>query len=239
MVYLFTFYVVKQLGRLCQIFVLHVSANSSIDSEDVLHLRDESNDDLSLENDSLQSDIMIGNDEDSTCTPDNPLDEELNSATPTNKKIVEKDIPGHIPLPFRQNLLWPNKTDIDNTKKRKKKEILPAVTVSDQWKDYYKKKEEQKIQKDLEKEQRKVLLEEKKMETIKKAEETANKKAERSLRMAEVNKIKAERKAERELKAAAKKIAADKKAEDRKRKLNFTNESKRNKVENTEEEYEM
>lgn len=56
-------------------------------------------------------------------------------------------------------------------KNKKPKEKIPAVTTSDQWKQYFKNKEQEKIKLEAEKQQRKDLRESKKRERQRQTEE--------------------------------------------------------------------
>lgn len=81
-----------------------------------------------------------------------------------------------IPSPFKRCLFWPAEQQNSSTKKKRKVDKIPTVITSQQFKEYLKKKEEIKKEKDIEKEIRRQQREMKKETNAKKK----NKKEERS-----------------------------------------------------------
>lgn len=64
--------------------------------------------------------------------------------------------------PFKRVLFWPKEKETN--KKLKSKDKIPAVVTSELWQEHYKKKEEQKVQKEKDLESRKRARQEKKEE---------------------------------------------------------------------------
>lgn len=100
-------------------------------------------------------------------TPQNPngISNETTPPTTTddnNENEVKVLKPVNIPTPFKKALFWPDESSVSKVRKRKKEKI-PAVTTSDQWKAYYTKKEEEKKQQEQLKESRKKQREDNKI----------------------------------------------------------------------------
>lgn len=90
-----------------------------------------------------------------------------NKDLPENIKIPEQSnncknvLPGiTVPSPFKASLFWPGPSNVKKTK-RKLSDKIPSVGTSDEWRQYYLKKENEKKRIEQEKEERKRKREEK------------------------------------------------------------------------------
>lgn len=84
----------------------------------------------------------------------------VNQDTPIKKNMTleeslqnnkEKDILADIPSPFKNNLFWPDTPKVA----KKLKEKIPSVATSKEWQEYFRKKENKKLEKEHEIEERK------------------------------------------------------------------------------------
>lgn len=129
------------------------------------------------------------------------------------------DIP-HIasgfPRHFQDALFWPGrKPEEKSERKRKPKEKIPAVLIAQDFIDYLKNKEEEKVRIEKEKAERKAEREMKKLEKQKQEEQKAKVMLERKLERQRKEEEKERQKAERQIEKEAKKIEKRKKEEEK------------------------
>ncbi|KAJ3665228.1 hypothetical protein Zmor_000733 [Zophobas morio] len=89
---------------------------------------------------------------------------ELNEPQPStsNTGRSEASSEADIPSPFKKALFWPQKDELKTTKRIRKLK-LPSVATSDQWREYHRKKDEEKEKLIKDKDERKRKREEKKI----------------------------------------------------------------------------
>ncbi|KAK9695012.1 hypothetical protein QE152_g33145 [Popillia japonica] len=108
------------------------------------------------------SDITIRKEENKVCEENfsnttRDIAKNLNERSPEK---LESDVLADVPTPFKSCLFWPQQTKCDN--KPRKKEKIPSVATSEQWKTYHFKKQKLKQEQEAAKEERKRKREEKK-----------------------------------------------------------------------------
>ncbi|KAI4455571.1 hypothetical protein MML48_9g00005871 [Holotrichia oblita] len=147
----------------------HSNQNQIADNQEE---RDPSNQDVIADNQEesvavnrkiiIISDITIRKEENKVCEENfsnttRDIAKNLNERSPEK---LESDVLADVPTPFKSCLFWPQQTKCDN--KPRKKEKIPSVATSEQWKTYHFKKQKLKQGQEAAKEERKRKREEKK-----------------------------------------------------------------------------